>query len=322
MLRLNMKGMIDSSFYGLYFLLWEVLPFMVGLSIYGIFYNFLAIGEYNIKILAKNFLPLFLLRCYNQVAKIVTLNFRLFCLLQKCLLWIELLKFFVKIVVCKLQNLTLHVRRRVVLLVDCIVKNVPISLPHHEMITYNCKICHAEFTGFYALRQHINTQHGGQIGFRVSKIDVEDIVGDVDDQSLREELEPCKHFLTDTEMENGRHRVFSFATLPSHPLKYLCSTINWNMYSKSWNVLQKLTLHSDSFWKILRMEFADTFMLTRTIRLWRSRNLCVHRTILPTWNRKYRKWRILIFVHEREPIPNGSFTNWPMWQFLQRYSKI
>ena len=39
---------------------------------------------------------------------------------------------------------------------------------------------------------------------------MEDIVGDVDDQSLREELESCKHFLTDTEMENGRHRVFNF----------------------------------------------------------------------------------------------------------------
>ena len=40
---------------------------------------------------------------------------------------------------------------------------------------------------------------------------MEDIVGDVNDQSLRDELESCKHFLTDTEMENGRHRVFNFA---------------------------------------------------------------------------------------------------------------
>ena len=38
-----------------------------------------------------------------------------------------------------------------------------------------------------------------------------DLVGAVDDQSLREQLESCKHFLTDTEMENGRHRVFNFA---------------------------------------------------------------------------------------------------------------
>ena len=35
-------------------------------------------------------------------------------------------------------------------------------------------------------------------------------MGDVDDQSLREDLQSCKHFLTDTEMENGRHRVFNF----------------------------------------------------------------------------------------------------------------
>ena len=49
------------------------------------------------------------------------------------------------------------------------------------------------------------------MGFGANNIDVEDMVGDVDDQSLREELESCKHFSTDTEMENGRHRVFNFA---------------------------------------------------------------------------------------------------------------
>ena len=42
-------------------------------------------------------------------------------------------------------------------------------------------------------------------------MDMEDIVGDVGDQSLREELESCKQFLTNTEMENGRQRVFNFA---------------------------------------------------------------------------------------------------------------
>ena len=49
------------------------------------------------------------------------------------------------------------------------------------------------------------------MGFGASNIDVEDIVGDDEDQSLREELESCKHFLTDTEMENRRHRIFNFA---------------------------------------------------------------------------------------------------------------
>ena len=77
--------------------------------------------------------------------------------------------------------------------------------------TFKCKLCYTEIPGFYALRQHRSTQHGPQLGFGASNIDVDDIVGDVDDQNLREELESCKHFLTDTEKENGRHRVFDFA---------------------------------------------------------------------------------------------------------------
>ena len=76
--------------------------------------------------------------------------------------------------------------------------------------TYQSKLCHAEFPGFYALRQHRNTQHGTQIGFEASNIDVEDIVGDVDDQSLREELQSCKHFLVDSEIQKRRHSVFNF----------------------------------------------------------------------------------------------------------------
>ena len=77
--------------------------------------------------------------------------------------------------------------------------------------TYKCTLCHAEFPGFYVLRQHKNTQHGTQIGFGASNIDVEDIMGDVDDQSLREELQSCRHFLVDSELQKGRHSVFIFA---------------------------------------------------------------------------------------------------------------
>ena len=77
--------------------------------------------------------------------------------------------------------------------------------------TYKCILCHAEFPGFYALRQQKNTQHGTQIGFGASNIEVEDIVGDVEDQSLREELHSCKHFLVYSEIQRGRHSVFNFA---------------------------------------------------------------------------------------------------------------
>ena len=78
-------------------------------------------------------------------------------------------------------------------------------------ITFKCKLCYQKFPGFYALHQHKNTQHGTQIGFGASNFDVEVIVGDVEDQSLREEFEPCKHSLTYTEIENGRYRSFNFA---------------------------------------------------------------------------------------------------------------
>ena len=78
-------------------------------------------------------------------------------------------------------------------------------------ITYKCKFCYAEFPGFYALRQQKNTKNGTQLGFGSSNKEVEGIVGDDYDPSLIEELDSCKHILTDTERENGRHRVFNIA---------------------------------------------------------------------------------------------------------------
>ena len=50
-----------------------------------------------------------------------------------------------------------------------------------------------------------------QIGSRTKNVDVEHIVGDVEDQSLREELRSCQHFLVDSEFERARHKVFNYA---------------------------------------------------------------------------------------------------------------
>ena len=50
-----------------------------------------------------------------------------------------------------------------------------------------------------------------QIGSRTRDVDVEHIVGDVDDQRLREELRSCQHFLVESEFENARHKVFNYA---------------------------------------------------------------------------------------------------------------
>ena len=83
------------------------------------------------------------------------------------------------------------------------------SAPKPE-VTFKCKLCFQEFPGFYALRQHRKTQHGMQVGSGTRDVDVEHIVGDVEDHSLREELRSCQHFLVDSELERARHKVFNY----------------------------------------------------------------------------------------------------------------
>ena len=78
-------------------------------------------------------------------------------------------------------------------------------------VTFKCKLCSQEFPAVYALLQHRNNQHGMQIGSRTRAVDVEHIVGDVEDHSLREELRSCQHFLVDSELERSRHKVFNYA---------------------------------------------------------------------------------------------------------------
>ena len=50
-----------------------------------------------------------------------------------------------------------------------------------------------------------------QIGSGTRDVDVEHIVGDVDDDRLREELRSCQLFWADSELERARHKVFNFA---------------------------------------------------------------------------------------------------------------
>ena len=98
---------------------------------------------------------------------------------------------------------------------------------------HTCKECHAQFPGFYALCQHKNSQHGTQIGFGASNIDVEDIVRDVDNQSLREELQTCRHLLVVSEIQKGSHSVFNFvinnltAQVIEEKLDRVLDKLNW-----------------------------------------------------------------------------------------------
>ena len=81
------------------------------------------------------------------------------------------------------------------------------NIVHHLQMYF----CYQEFPGFYALRQHRNTQHGSQIGSGTRDVDVEHIVGDVEDHRLREELRSCQHFLVVSELVRARHQVFNYA---------------------------------------------------------------------------------------------------------------
>ena len=78
-------------------------------------------------------------------------------------------------------------------------------------VTFKCKHCYQEFPGFYALRQQRNTQHGMQIGSTTRDVNVEHIVADVEDHSLREELRFCQHFLVESKIERVGHKVFNYA---------------------------------------------------------------------------------------------------------------
>ena len=150
------------------------------------------------------------------------------------------------------------------------------SLPRPS-ITYKRELCHAEVSGFYALHQHKNTQHGTEIGFGASKIDVEDIVGDVDDQSLREELQSCRHFLVDSEIQKGRHCVFNFV------VNNLTAQVIEEKLDRVLDKLKfvaKLNLALGFILKNIEMGNSDSFMLMRTTPCWNSQNLSVTKT---TW---------------------------------------
>ena len=74
--------------------------------------------------------------------------------------------------------------------------------------THKCKICFEEFSGLYALRQHKTSEHGNLL--KSAEFDVNNFLED-NDTDLKEELQARQHFLVDSELEKGRHRVLNFA---------------------------------------------------------------------------------------------------------------
>ena len=76
-----------------------------------------------------------------------------------------------------------------------------------------CSSCEQEFPSYYSLQQHRRKEHGTkQRKPRDTVADLNKIVEEEgeDGEKLKEELSACQLFLVDTEMENGRHKVFNF----------------------------------------------------------------------------------------------------------------
>ena len=76
-----------------------------------------------------------------------------------------------------------------------------------------CPSCEQEFPSYYSLQQHQRKENGtkqrtpSDTVAGVNKIVEEE--GE-DGEKLKEKLSAFQHFLVDTEIENGRHKVFNF----------------------------------------------------------------------------------------------------------------
>ena len=75
-----------------------------------------------------------------------------------------------------------------------------------------CPSCEQEFPSYYSLQQHRRKEHGAKQRKPSDTVaDLNKIVDEKgeDRERLKEELSACQHFLVDTEMEIGRHKVFN-----------------------------------------------------------------------------------------------------------------
>ena len=73
-----------------------------------------------------------------------------------------------------------------------------------------CKECSIEFPSFYTLRHHKQRYHTAETTSTGEKAEMQSLADAGDDRSLEEELQSCRHFLVDFEIQKGRHSMFNF----------------------------------------------------------------------------------------------------------------
>ena len=76
--------------------------------------------------------------------------------------------------------------------------------------SHTCKECSIEFPSFYSLRHHKQRYHTAKTTSSREKVDMQSLADEGHDKSLEEELQLCRYFLVDSEIQKGRHSVFNF----------------------------------------------------------------------------------------------------------------
>ena len=75
-----------------------------------------------------------------------------------------------------------------------------------------CKECIIEFPSFYSLRHHKQPYHTAETTSKGEKAEMQSLANARDDKSLDGELQSCRHFLVDSEIQKRRHSVFNNLT--------------------------------------------------------------------------------------------------------------
>ena len=168
------------------------------------------------------FSPLFLLHCYSQVATSLRLfqNNLLYSYYsnafpqsqRKTYLWEQRHSNYQNIIFRHKKRCstgTLYCTQRPIFLTTSqAVLNYHVAMkdPRVRAKSTQCNFFVEEFSGFSRLRKHRSSQHGNPM--KTSNLDMDTLLGDIDDTELREEPNSRKHFLVDSELEKGRRCFF------------------------------------------------------------------------------------------------------------------
>ena len=203
------------------------------------------------------FSPLSLLHCYGQVATILSFNpvKSVTNILMICLFWTATKKLLLKISRqnykeehCPTQKEIFSWNLVLYPISQFLHKNTRNDLNYHFAtnqralkpdVTFKCKNSCPEFPGFFALRQHTNTQQSFPIS--TANIDPEKILNENKNANCDEESRSCQHFLVKSELERLRQ---SFQLCYTEPQSKDCAR-------KAWSFPRQLEVCSESesgFW--------------------------------------------------------------------------